>query len=217
MKKINIFLASSNELKAEREKFEQEIYRKTKAWYERQIFLHLDIWEDLSARFGSEGMQHAYNEFVRKADIFVLLAWTKVGMYTDEEFEQAFGQFQSTRKPFIFTYFKSPDGQRTDPSLDVFKQKLLNLKHFGAVFKNEDDLWNQFNKELERLFEAKFEEFRRDGQPSGISIQDSKNVVIGPISAGGNVHIGDSTIIHNEGAQIKNQFNNGTFNNTTFS
>jgi hypothetical protein len=49
-----------------------------------------------------------------------------------------------------------------------------------------------------------------------ISIVESKNVVVGStISAGGNVHIGDS-IINNEGATIKNQFNGGTFNNTTF-
>ena len=49
-----------------------------------------------------------------------------------------------------------------------------------------------------------------------ISIVGSKNVVVGStITAGGNVHIGDS-IINNEGATIKNQFNGGTFNNTTF-
>ena len=43
MRKIKIFLASSNELKAEREKFEIEIYRKCKAWFDQDIFLHLDI------------------------------------------------------------------------------------------------------------------------------------------------------------------------------
>jgi Effector-associated domain 11 len=49
-----------------------------------------------------------------------------------------------------------------------------------------------------------------------ISIVDSKNVVVGAtITAGGNVHIGD-IITKNEGATIKNQFNGGTFNNTTF-
>jgi hypothetical protein len=49
-----------------------------------------------------------------------------------------------------------------------------------------------------------------------ISIVGSKNVVVGStITAGGNVHIGDN-IINNEGTTIKNQFNGGTFNNTTF-
>jgi hypothetical protein len=50
MKKIKIFLASSNELIDEREKFEREVYRKCKMWFEKRVFLHLDIWEDLTSR-----------------------------------------------------------------------------------------------------------------------------------------------------------------------
>jgi len=37
MRKITIFLASSNELKAEREQFEIEINRKNKAWFNKGI------------------------------------------------------------------------------------------------------------------------------------------------------------------------------------
>lgn len=195
VKKIKIFLASSKELKPERERFEQEIYRKCKAWFDRGVFLHLDIWEDLSARLAPDGSQSEYNNYVREADLFVLLAWTKMGMYTEEEFEQAFGQFQSKNKPFIFTYFKTADNVPTDPSLDVFKQKLSDLKHFYAVFNNEDDLWNQFNKELERLEEVGFVEFRREEKAPIVSIENSKNVVLdASITAGGDVHIGDTTI-----------------------
>ena len=46
MQKVNLFLASSLELKADREQFEIFIYRKCKAWFDLGIFLHLDIWED---------------------------------------------------------------------------------------------------------------------------------------------------------------------------
>jgi hypothetical protein len=38
-----------------------------------------------------------------------MLFWTKVGQYTEEEFGTAFGQFKTSNKPFIFTYFKSAD------------------------------------------------------------------------------------------------------------
>jgi len=55
MKKIKIFLASSNELKPEREQFEIEIYRKCKSWFDKGIFLYLDIWEDMSARLSLTG------------------------------------------------------------------------------------------------------------------------------------------------------------------
>ena len=46
MRKVTLFLASSSELKTDREQFEIFIYRKCKAWFDRGIFLHLEIWED---------------------------------------------------------------------------------------------------------------------------------------------------------------------------
>ena len=160
MKKIKIFLASSNELKQEREQFEIEIYRKCKVWFDKDVFLHLDIWEDMSARMSLEGSQSEYDKFVKEADLFVFLAFSKVGMYTEEEFEHAFGQFKSKSKPFIFTYFKTPPDNKED-SLADFKKKLSELKHFYANFDNIDDLWNQFNKELDRLEAVGFSENKR--------------------------------------------------------
>ncbi len=160
MKKIKIFLASSNELKAERDQFEIEIYRKCKNWFEKGTFLHLNIWEDLSARMSVTGSQSEYNKYVKEADLFVFLAYTKVGMYTAEEFEHAFGQFKSAQKPFIFTYFKSTP-ENTQDSLQDFKKKLSELKHFYANFKDFNDLWNQFNKELDRLEAEGFTENKR--------------------------------------------------------
>ena len=105
MKKVKIFLASSNELKTEREQFEIEIYRKCKLWYGKNIFLHLEIWEDLSARMSTTRSQDEYNKKIKEADLFVLLAYSKVGMYTKEEFEQAFGSFLSTKKTIYFYLF----------------------------------------------------------------------------------------------------------------
>ncbi len=74
MQKIKIFLGSSNELKPERDLFEIEIYRKTKAWFDKGIFLYLDIWEDMTARMSVTGSQSEYDKFVKDADLFVFLA-----------------------------------------------------------------------------------------------------------------------------------------------
>lgn len=183
MKKITLFLASSNELKSEREIFELEIYRKCKTWYDKGIFLHLDIWEDLSARMAADGSQSEYNKKVQSADLFVLLAYTKVGMYTAEEFEKAFGQFQSNQKPFIFTYFKIPDGVTIDPSLEAFQQKLKDLKHFYSHFKDSNDLWNQFNKELERLELNSFVKFDFADASIASSISGDRNIVLQDINS----------------------------------
>jgi hypothetical protein len=192
MQKIRIFLASSNELKAERDRFEQEIYRKCKAWFDDGIFLHLDIWEDLTASMIANGSQSDYNRYVQQADVFVLLAYSKVGIYTAEEFDTAFGQFQAAQKPFIFTYFKQAAGIEIDLSLTNFQQKLKDLKHFYSAFANVDDLWNQFNKELERLQQDHFSAFNHQAERNTAASTD------------------------NRGATIKNQFNNSTINNPTF-
>lgn len=175
MKKIKIFLASSNELKAERIIFETNIYRKCKAWIDKDVFLHLDIWEDLSARMSQQSSQEEYNKFVRSADLFVLLAFTKVGIYTGEEFENAFGTFMATQKPFIFTYFKETSGA-VDQSLLQFKQKLKDLGHFYSSFMDSNDLWNQFNKELDRLLLDKFEKHPEAANIS--SVTGNGNIVI---------------------------------------
>ncbi|MEN0047814.1 MAG: hypothetical protein AAF806_12200 [Bacteroidota bacterium] len=203
MKKIKIFLASSAELKAEREQFELQIYRKCKQWFDRGIFLHLDVWEDLSARMSGTRLQDEYNQVIKQVDLFVLLAHTKVGIYTSEEFEQAFGQFQSTQKPFIYTYFKQSDipadraNRKQLQSLWAFQDKLDELGHFYSSYNDFNDLWNQFNKELDRLEMDNFVETKATTQKTqvanNVNIQKSKNVIaanqIGNV--GGDFIIGD--------------------------
>lgn len=186
MKKLKMFLASSNELKEEREKFEIEIYRKCKLWYDKGLFLHLDIWEDLSARMSDTRSQDEYNKKVKDADLFILLAYSKVGMYTAEEFNTAFGAFKSTQKPFIFTYIKEADSG-IDESLQLFKNKVNDLGHFYSRYTTFDSLWNQFNKELDRLQLHDFKEFQfnnneNEGQriikqgPKSVYIENAKDI-----------------------------------------
>ena len=113
------------------------------------VFIRLEIWEDLSAMMSETGSQSEYNKKVISSDIFVLLAYTKMGKYTDEEFERAWSQFKSAKKPAILTYLKNAESPHE--SLLQFKQKLSDLNHFFSPFNDSNDLWNQFNKELERL------------------------------------------------------------------
>ncbi len=149
MKKLNIFLASSNELKKEREQFEIEIYRKGKDWFSKGIFLNLLVWEGLSGAMSSTRSQDEYNKFVRESDLFVLLAWTKLGEYTEEEFNVALGQFNTSGKPKIYTYLKETEDSET--SLTQFKNRLNDLGHFYSVFTDSISLWHQFNKELDKI------------------------------------------------------------------
>lgn len=159
MQKIKLFLASSSELKEDREQFEIFIYRKCKAWYDQGIFLHLDIWEDFLDAMSAGGLQSEYNRAVQDCDIFVLLAFNKVGKFTAEEFENAFGQFSAKQKPFIFTYFKTPHttANRDDlQSLWAFEDKLKALNHYKTEYRNIEGLREHFGNQLDKLAATEF-------------------------------------------------------------
>jgi hypothetical protein len=131
-----LFLASSSELKEDRKEFEIFIGRKNKDWVSRGGFLELNVWEDFLDAMSKTRLQDEYNEAIRQCDVFIMLFCTKVGQYTEEEFETAFGQFKVTNKPLIFTYFKDAEistgsvNKKDMESVWAFKEKLDALGHF---------------------------------------------------------------------------------------
>lgn len=162
--KKKLYLASSSELKEDRQQFEIFINRKNKSWVDKGIFLDLVIWEDFLDAVSKSRLQNEYNQAIMDCDIFVMLFFTKVGKYTEEEFETAFGRFKETNKPFIFTYFKDATistGDLNDEVLSLlqFKQKLSNLGHFFTVYKNIEDLQLKFGQQLDKLADSGFIEF----------------------------------------------------------
>ncbi|MGH7491106.1 MAG: NB-ARC domain-containing protein [bacterium] len=154
-----IFLASSAELKSDREQFEIFISRKNKLWAKKGVFLHLEIWEDFPDAISQTRLQDEYNKAIRECDIFVMLFCTKVGRYTAEEFETAFEQFKAMNKPLIFTYFKDAplttgSANKDDlSSLWDFQEKLKQLGHFPTVYKNIEGLCEHFGNQLDKLAE----------------------------------------------------------------
>ena len=152
-----IFLASSEELKEDRQEFEIFINRKNKDLVGRDVFLELIVWEDFLDAVSQTRLQDEYNKSIRECDIFIMLFFTKVGAYTEEEFETAFGQFKATNKPLIYTYFK--DAQVSIGSADendlmslfAFKKKLATLGHFLSVYTSIADLKFKFDQQLDKL------------------------------------------------------------------
>jgi hypothetical protein len=212
-----LFLASSAELKGDREQFELFIGRKNKDWIARGVYLELVIWEDSLDAVSHTRLQDEYNKAIRECDVFVMLFWTKVGQYTEEEFETAFGQFQATNKPFIFTYFKDAEistgsaNKKDLMSLWAFQEKLSALGHFYTTYKNVDELKYKFNQQLDKLAASGFVEFdpsQADGPAptneatltcSGAIAQGSGAVAVGR----GGVFIGrDNAGTVNTGTQI---------------
>jgi hypothetical protein len=165
--KKKVFLASSGELAGDRQAFEIFVGRKNKDWIDKGIFIELIVWEDFLDALAPARLQDEYNRAIRECDLFVMLFWTKVGRYTEEEFSTAFGQFQATRKPFIFTYFKeAPTPGGTDPantaSLGAFKARLDRLGHFYTRYSNTESLQLHFSRQLDKLVDTGFIEFKPD-------------------------------------------------------
>jgi hypothetical protein len=157
MREIKIFLASSSELKADREAFEIFIYRESKELIKQDIFLRLELWEDFLDCMSRTRIQNEYNKAVKSSDIFVSLFFTKAGKYTDEEFDTAYGQFIKTGKPLVYVYIKkalidSGEINKDDiNSLFEFKEKLEKLGHPPTLYPNIDDLKYQFKMQLGKL------------------------------------------------------------------
>src|ERR1700722_9315612 len=199
-----IFLASSAELKSDRNDFEIFIGRKNKDWVDKGVFLDLVIWEDFLDAMSQTRLQDEYNKAIRGCDLFVMLFWTKVGQYTEEEFETAFGQFKSTNKPFIFTYFKDAEisvagaNKKDLMSLWAFQEKLSSLGHFYTVYKNVDELKFKFNQQLDKLASNGFIEFAPEkGQAAASSnVQINTTVTAGTVGVAGtqNVSIGSLNV-----------------------
>jgi hypothetical protein len=137
MKTIRIFIASSSELKEDRDKFRIFISTENSRLIKQKknIFLDLVQWEYFLDAISDTRLQSEYNNAIRSCDIVLCLFFTKVGKYTAEEFDTAYETFKDQGKPRIWTYFKNADiktGAITDEinTLLEFKKKISGLGHF---------------------------------------------------------------------------------------
>ncbi|MEO1258902.1 MAG: COR domain-containing protein [Bacteroidota bacterium] len=155
-KTIRIFLASSAELSDEREKLRQYISERNDLSQENDLgyYLKLENWETMSAAMSTDRKQDDYNERIKVCDVFICLVHTKVGKYTEEEFDFAWSLFQKTTKPLILTYFKKDkiDPDVVQPTRAAFKKKLEKaLNHFPDHYTGFAELEGKVSKEIERL------------------------------------------------------------------
>src|SRR5215469_9700421 len=104
---IRLFLASSSELREDRDEFDLYFRRYNDQLTKKGIYLEIVRWEHFLDAISETRLQDEYNKAVRDCDIFVSLFFTKAGKFTEEEFDVALGVFKKKGKPRIFTAFKS--------------------------------------------------------------------------------------------------------------
>lgn len=145
MKTIKIFVASSDELKAERMELADMVGQLNYTLNKMDMNILLVKWEYLDASMNPKHKQEEYNDELRECEICMVLYWTKFGMYTKAELDTAYGALKGGRNPRkLYVYFKDSDAEMT-PELRAFRDSFPNeYGHFHCVFRNEDALKSHF-------------------------------------------------------------------------
>lgn len=156
LRTIRIFLASSSELRNDRDEFEVYVHRQNEELLKRGLVLQVERWETFFDAISQTRKQEDYNRVVRQCDIFVSLFSSKVGAYTEEEFDVAYTHFKGRGKPLIYTFFKDTPIPVNTPrpdlqSLWAFQDKLRELGHYPTEYKSTEDLKLQFRGQLDKL------------------------------------------------------------------
>ena len=149
-KTYKIFLASSNELSDDREKFGNFVRRINQKIFNKQgLNIVLFEWEDEDAAYRGRRKQDEYNEKARESDMVMALFYTKGGDFTIEEFEVALEEYSKKKSPIIYVYFKDlPEEKKWSPKLKAFTKRLGNLGLFWTSYSNQDSLRLNFLYQL---------------------------------------------------------------------
>jgi internalin A len=157
LRPFNIFLASSKELRQDRDEFDLYIRQLNDHIIEFGIYLKITRWENFLDAMSGTRLQDEYNQAVRASDVFVSLFSTKAGKFTEEEFDAAFGAFKASNRPYVYTYFKATgvnaaNAPREDlQSLWAFQDKLKAHGHFPTNYDGIEHLKRQFRDQLDKL------------------------------------------------------------------
>jgi hypothetical protein len=158
-RKVSIFLASSRELREDRDEFDLYFRQVNDSLVNDGVYLTIVRWENFLDAMSETRLQDEYNKAIRECDVFVGLFFTKTGKFTEEEFDAAHARFKSFGRPLIYTYFKNADikigSVRKDDlkSRWAFQEKVEKLGHFYSEYDNVADLKLQFRGQIEKILE----------------------------------------------------------------
>ena len=176
---IKIFLASSSELREDRDEFDLYFRRQNDSLRKRGVYLEIIRWEYFLDAMSETRLQDEYNKEVQGCDVFVSLFFTKPSKFTEEEFDTAYRQFKEAGKPLIYTFFKNADiktgsaNKQDLKSLWAFQETLSVLGHFHTGYDNIEHLKRQFKDQLEKLLEKGFSTGQLSGQMRYSAIEDN--------------------------------------------
>jgi len=157
---LRVFLASSSELREDRDAFDLDLRQQNDRLAKEGVYLKVVRWEHFLDAISETRLQDEYNRAIEQCDVFVSLFFTKAGKFTQEEFDTAYGRFKATDKPRIYTFFKDAlvnTGSMKPGDLNsrwAFEEKLQKLGHFKTSYENIEHLKRQFRDQLDLLLDA---------------------------------------------------------------
>ncbi|MCC8995662.1 MAG: leucine-rich repeat domain-containing protein [Nitrosomonas sp.] len=163
-KTIKIFLASSEEMRDDRDEFDRYFRQQNDRLRKKDIYLEIIRWENFLDAMSKTRLQDEYNQAVRDCDIFVSLFMTKTGTFTEEEFNVAHQAFQQNDKPRIFTYFKDASTSLVNidkaamQSLWKFQEKLKKLGHYWTSYNDIEGLKRHFRDQLDKILDKFYDD-----------------------------------------------------------
>ena len=154
MKNITVFLASSDELKNDRNSFHSLVASLDEIFEPRGYRIRCRRWEDFSAFCTGSRTQDDYNRIVRASDICICMFHRKAGEYTIEEFNQALDEYvKSQSHPKTFVYIRALiEGEMEDEALKRFKEDLFDrVGHYWCNYATDDAMKLHCVMQLERI------------------------------------------------------------------
>ncbi len=157
MKKIKIFLASSAELKSDRDALRSYIAEQNDRLSDRGLYVHLVRWEERVDSVTIGRTQDSYNQEIRECDYLICMFQSKAGDFTVEEFEVGLNSFQDQGKPIVYALFKDADVKISSlkesdiASLFKFQDRLKVMGHYLQWYKDEGELKLKARKILDQF------------------------------------------------------------------
>ena len=178
---IKLFLASSSELKADRDAIGNLVRQLDGIFEKRGIRIKLFEWEDYDSAYNGVRKQDEYNEAIKESDMFLALFHRKVGEYTLEEFEVAVDSFRLNGKPKVYAFIRDlAPGEVESADLASFKERLSKeLGHYWCGYGNIDTLKLEVIKQLllvDSLKSVKLEVKRGSVMTEGVHVADMDNL-----------------------------------------
>ena len=144
---MKIFLASSNELKHEREYLADVVFYLGRLLHDMGSEQRVELvkWEYLDSSMGIDHKQDEYNRELATCDAAVVLFWRKFGEYTESEFQTAIHGVRSSGSTRRLSVLFKETGEIRSPELETFRCNLLSAWGIGPIaFSSDGELRTHF-------------------------------------------------------------------------